>query len=1104
MKIFKAKGLAFSSALLLALMLGSFSLQAQTNLEIFGQNRVQYRKFKWKYYDTKHFRIYHYDRAGREMAEYVAEQVENDIAIIESKMGGSFPKRFNIILYNSYDEYRQTNVGRKNESQLRDIPAGTVNLVGDKLVVYFTGEHKDLRRQTRAGMSRVIMEKMLFGDSFKDVVRNAVLTSLPDWTVYGFISYIVDGWDTEANSKWKGMVEMYPNKGFHDLSEKNPELAGKAFWKYISDKYGENNMKNMVYTIQLKSSLNNGLQATMGMKAKQAYDSVMTFYKNMYALDMQQRQLPDSTTALIEIDVPDDGTVLRDIRVAPRGADVAYVTWKDGEYKVYIQKTKQQQTKAVVLSGGFKDYNETPDQDYPLITWSNNGYKLAVLYRVGLETRLRIYNSLKAVVENYVIPPNRFDRVLSMTFMEDDGKLIFSAIKKGNTDLYEFKIRGKRMTNITDDEWDDVEPWYVSGGTRRGVLFLSNRPKPNTDVPMAVNELPTGPMNVFFYNTTTESKELIQMSRLEKGDARQPIQYGSENYAYLYDENGIQNQYIILMNRGAGNKDSAYSVPVTNFHSNIINHQYNAATNKIANVIREGGKYKVYFEPINVPDPNAPRLELPQTVLSKSESKKGSVLNNKQVTPKPILKKGNVFQSQFDTEEEEKDETNTTNTNNTDAEDQSTDTGIGLNNTDEVDSSYVNMRSYKYRLSFQPDYFSVKLDNSILFNRYQPAAQNGNSFDNPPLGGLISVSLDDVLEDHRVTGGFRVPISFDGTTYFLQYENFKTRVDWSVLYLRSHSRRQYNVAYFDQNGSFIDTSNQTGKIVSNIVTGTASYPFSRRSSIRMHLGFRNDRLTYKAGDTLSLSIDPEQRSTSWIISRAEYVFDNTINPITNIWNGTRYKVYGEYFYGLNSNGGFYNIGTDIRYYKKIYKNCIWAIRAASAHSRGDQKVLYFLGGVDNWLNAEYNTNTPTRGGEEYAFQTVANNLRGYSRNTWNGNTFALINTEVRLPLVTTFAKKPIQSSVLRSLQAVAFFDIGSAWMGLWPTDANVANNRTFIDQNHPQFTPVTLVIDDNSKGLGVGYGLGARTMAFGYFLRLDYAFNIERESMLHISIGTDF
>lgn len=1102
MKVFKAKGFVLSSFLLLALAFSTVPVQAQTNLEIYGQNRIQYRKFNWKYYDTKHFRIYHYDRAGRELARYVSEQVENDISVIEGKMGGTFPHRFNIVLYNSYDEYRQTNIGRKNESQLQDIPAGTVDLVGDKLVVYFTGEHIDLRRQTRAGMSRVIMERMLFGESFRDVVRNAVLTNLPEWSVYGFISYIVDGWDTKSNSDWQNLIKMYPKRGFHELAEKNPELAGKAFWKYVSDKYGENNMKNLVYTMQLKSSLNQGLKMTIGQKVKQAYDSAMVFYRDVYANDAVSRQIPDSSKALIEIDVPKDGTVLRDIRVAPRGADVAYVTWKDGEYKVYIQKTKNQQTKAVVLQGGFKDYNEEPDQDYPLITWSNNGYKLAILYKVGQETRLRIYNSLKARVENYVIPPNRFDRVLGMTFMEDDGKMIFSAIKKSQTDLYEFTIRGKRMKNITDDAWDDLDPWYVSGGSRRGILFLSNRTAANIDVPLEVNQLPIGSMNVYFYNTRTGSKELIQMSHITEGNAVQPIQYGSDNYAFLYDENGIRNQYVVLMDRSTVNKDSAYAVPVTNYPTSVISHQYNAASNKAANVIREGGKYKVYYSPLNIPKPNSDRLDLRPTILSKSEDVKSSSVLNGQTTDvaKPLLKKGNVFQSQFDTDTDD----NETVTVVDKKQDQST--AIVPEEDDVIDSAYIKMRAYPYRLSFKPDFFSVRLDNSVLFNKYQPAGQNGYKFNNPDLGGMVTVSLDDVMEDHRVTGGFRLPINFTGINYFLQYENFKRRVDWSVLYLRTQTKNNYLVRYTDQSGSLILENEQLGRVTTNIVQGSASYPFSRRSSLRMHLGFRNDNLTYKAQDSFSLIYDAPNRNTNWLISKVEYVFDNTINPTINIMNGTRYKVYGEYMYNMTNSSGFFNVGADARYYKKIYKNLIWAFRAAGAHSAGDQKVLYFLGGVDNWIGAQYNNSTPIRAGEDYAFQTLANNMRGYKRNSWNGNTYALINTEFRLPVLTTFLKKPIQSSILRNLQLVGFLDIGSAWTGLWPNNNNVANNVILPNPNSTvtRQTPVTITVDDKSNGIGVGYGPGLRTMLFGYFVRLDYAFNVENRSIFHFSIGTDF
>src|SRR5690606_6665241 len=113
---------------------------------------------------------------------------------------------------------------------------------------------------------------------------------------------------------------------------------------------------------------------------------------------------------------------------------------------------------------------------------------------------------------------------------------------------------------------------------KRGILFLSNRPEAKLDVPVGVNELPTGPMNVFFYDTKTKRKELLQMSFVKEGNISQPIQYGSENYAYLYDINGVRNQYVVTLKRDRYNRDSAVALPVTNYSRNIISHQYNPAS----------------------------------------------------------------------------------------------------------------------------------------------------------------------------------------------------------------------------------------------------------------------------------------------------------------------------------------------------------------------------------------------------------------------------------------------------------------------------------------------------------------------------------------------
>lgn len=1071
---------------LAAVLFFTVEMRAQTNTEIYGQNRIQYRKFDWKFFETKHFRIYHYDRAGRMLARHVAEQIENDISIIEQKMEGEFPRKFKLVLYNSYDEYLQTNIGRKNETQLRNTPAGTIDVVDDKLVVYFTGEHSELQRQTRQGMARVIMQRMVFGDNLREVVKNSLVQNLPPWALYGYTAYLVEGWDSQTNSAWKSLLEANPNKSFYELAENNQEIAGKAFWKYISDKYGDNNMKTLLYNIQMKGSFNQGLKMSFGQKPKVVNDSALSYFRTMYAKDEALHEQPDSTKARLEVELPKDGSVITSFKVAPKGNDVAYVSWKNGEYKVYMQNTQGPQSRYAILEEGRLDFTAKPDANYPLMAWSNSGYKLAILYKKGKQTRIRVYNSLKARVENYVIPANRFDRALGMTFNEDDDKLVFSAIKKSQTDLYEFTIRGSRMKNITDDPWDDVEPWFVSGGSKRGILFLSNRPKPNLNVPVEVNQLPTGPMNVFFYNTKTKRKELLQLSKVTEGAVSQPIQYGSENFAYLYDINGVSNQYVVTLKRDKNNMDSAFAQPVTDYSRNIISHQYNPASRQAADVMQVGNKYVVYYRTLQIPGVNVAAKQPKPTVLLTTERVKNKDLKK---SKEPLLKSGNSFQSDFN------DDNTVTN--------DDVDVPQG-----EVDSSYLKMRAQPYKLAFNPDFFTIKLDNSLLFNRYQASSQTGGRFQNPPLGGMLTMSLNDLMEDHKITGGMRLPLNFSGLTYFLQYENFKRRIDWGILYLRSVAYNTYSVNYFDSaTGTLLLNNEQLGKMTTNMVQGTFNYPIDRIRSIRMQLGLRSDRLFFKAQDELSLRIEAKDNTQTWALSRLEYVFDNTRNPVINIYNGFRYKFFGEYMMRLNGNtGGCYNLGADFRYYGKIYRNFIFAARMAGATSGGAYKILYHLGGVDNWLNSKYSEFVPVRPLEKYGFETIATNMRGYEQNSRNGNTYAVMNMEVRLPVVTTFVKRPIQSSVIKNLQLIGFFDAGSAWVGVWPNADRLRNDRTLPDPNSGAIDPrVILKISDESGGVGVGYGAGLRSMLFGYFVRVDYAMNIEGSSpIIHVSLGTDF
>ncbi len=824
------KGLIYT-VLMLAAVAGSLHSHAQANLEVFGQNRIQYRRFDWKFYDAEHFKIYHYDRSGRDLARYVAEQAEQDITAIERRLGGLFPERINIIVFNSYDEFQQSNIGLNGDLQMQnDNPAGTVNIVGDKLVIYFTGKHADLKRQLRQGMAKVVMERLMFGENFREMVRNAVLLNLPPWVTDGYVDYVVDGWTTNDDNDWKNLMVQDGKVHFDVIANKNSRLAGKAFWKYISVKYGDNNVKNLLYLTQLKSSLSKALELTINQKLKPACDSIVAFYQQRYAFEEQVFEPLDTSLVLLKVPVPQDESRIRDIMVSPRGGDIAYVEWKFGEYKVILEKTREvngvrKREKTVLLTGGVKNHKENDDPDYPLLSWNNTGFKLGVIFKNRDRLRIRVYNSVKAKMQDFRIPPNRFDRITGFTFMEDDDKLLISAIRKGQSDLFDYRLKGGRMTQITDDAWDDIAPVYVSGGARKGVLFLSNRPEPYLNIKPLPNELPAGPMNAFFYNATTGSYDLLQLTRSKKGSVEQPIPYGSDHFAYLSDVNGVRNRFVVLFGRNAKNQDSAYSVPMTNFSRSILYQQYNPASGKIADVVQTKDNYDIFFRNIDLPRPDGPvepKKLLPLSFVD-------GIVNNKTATSAntPInfmdgksgnikdkdpfnIESGDRLQSEFSRRSKldvndsaavepgpeskalaemldlkEPADTTLRDKANT-AEDPAITSSSGNSDlTDKrivyVDSTFIDMRSEPYRLSFKPDFFSARVDNGLIFNRYQPYNSGGGQFTNPSLAGMLTASLNDKMEDYRFTGGIRIPVNFSGLTYYLQFENFRRRVDWGLF-----------------------------------------------------------------------------------------------------------------------------------------------------------------------------------------------------------------------------------------------------------------------------------------------------------------------------------
>ncbi|MBK6611502.1 MAG: hypothetical protein IPG29_11620 [Sphingobacteriales bacterium] len=420
----------------------------------------------------------------------------------------------------------------------------------------------------------------------------------------------------------------------------------------------------------------------------------------------------------------------------------------------------------------------------------------------------------------------------------------------------------------------------------------------------------------------------------------------------------------------------------------------------------------------------------------------------------------------------------------------------------------TNIRVYKPQ--FYVDEVVSQVDNAILFTPYESYSLTGGFFNQPDLGGTIKIGAKDLLEDYHFMGGFRLPVDFKSSEYFAQFQNLKKRWDKKLLFYRKTQRNPYMVGLPGFPVFAIE-----GKNITHYAQSSFNYPFDAAQSLRLHGGIRNDKLRILVTDSLSNKL-PSQLDENWLFAKAEYIFDNT-SPVTlNIIKGLRAKAYVEFhkpFEGtideervkmkFNNTGWLGVIGVDARHYQRVSRQITWANRFASAVSVGNKRLLYRLGGVENWLafdpqkKYEFSTIEDTR--YTYAFQSYVTQLRGFKQNIRNGTSYALLNSELRIPLFLYLARNPLRSEFLRSFQIVGFADFGAAWTGISPFNDDNRYTVVTVDQGgitppEEATGPVIATVKYYRNPVVMGYGYGLRSKILGYFVKFDVAWGIDTGS----------
>ena len=1054
----------------------------------FGKNRVQYHDNfdAWWKYETQNFVTYWYGK-GRKVAQSAIQLSELDHDEIQKILEHRINDKIDIIVYTDLSDLKQSNIGISDA--FKNKPKST-KVEGNKIFVYFDGNHKNLRKQIRKGIANVYLNSILAGSNFQEIVQNAILLNLPSWFSEGLIAYAGSYWDHLIDDEFRDIISRDDSYlDFEKLAKDYPRVAGHSLWFYIDQMYGKSTIANLIYLTRINRKLDNSFHYILGVEYDQIISDWSQFYQEHYEAEAEVFEENDTEPLKLK---NKKYTPISQLKLHSNGKWLAYVYNDLGKYKLVVRNLETGEEKVLFKKGKKNTFQET-DYNYPLVAWHPLRTELSFVYEHRDVIYLRKMDMESGDYEEQDIPEN-FQRIHSLDYINEDD-FVFAAVTDGYSDLYVYRSDSRGHNKITEDFHDDLDASYVNYKGENGILFSSNRPNDSLGYEELDTILPIQNFDLFFLKIGKRKKHtLTQITETKDFSERQAQMLNSGKIVYLSEKSGIINQYVI-------DNDQLY--PVSNKDRNIILHDIAKGANVNAYSYYKDGRYSVWTENLDLSKKEA-FITPYQRGFSQEESLEFK--DYKETETEVIeIQAGQLFQSKFpDPEVLDPIESEGNYAKNSNLfERYFKDYFSGNVQEGKRVIKYNSVRASAARRTFKLAESSVKLDNTPLFNGLESYIGEDRQLTNAPVGILLKAQVYDLFQDYIFTGGARYPLSFDGSEYFLVFDRRKRLLDHRFAFYRKTTAKndRPDISQF-----------QKTRRTSWLGMYRISYPFDIYRSIRLTSQLRFDKAFSLVIDaqTFNEPIQNEKR----IGLKAEYIYDNSFDVHLNIKNGTRYKAYLEIInqfnleltdFNVNFNQGFTTvIGFDARHYIPVLKDAVLALRGAGASSLGSKRMLYYVGGVENWIGSKFDENIPLPESPDFAYRVLAPNLRGFDHNIRNGSNYILGNAELRLPIFHLLGMKKIRLAFLKNMQFIAFADTGMAWFGWSPYGEENKLNKVVLE------TPpvITTTVEYFRDPLVYGYGWGLRTTLLGYFLKFDYARGVEtrfvQDPKYYFSIGYDF
>ena len=967
------------------------------NAQSFGQNKVQYREFDWNFIQTPHFDIYYYGDQ-QDLAEFAAEVAEESYEQISIHLRWDLKRRVSIMVYNSHNEFQQTNVVG---SYMREGIGGVTELFKNRVVFPFEGNYEQFRHVIHHELVHALINDMVYGGRMQNVVSSRTKIRVPIWSNEGLAEYLSSNWDTKADMVIRDIAVHERMPSVQELNYFMAYKGGQSLWRFIAGKYGREKIGDVFRSMKRMQNAEKGYESALGMNYKDLTKKWHKYLKKEYWADVKDRDPLEDMSEKLTDHKKQNNFYNVSPALSPDGSMVAVLSDQNGYFDIHILDAMTgKRIKKLVKGNRGVDFEELKWLQ-PGLSWSPDSKKIVLAAKAGKGDVLHVIDVESRKSKKFELD---IEGVFSASWSPNGHEIAYVGQSGNSSDIYIFDLASESSRKITDDIFSDAYPSWNSDGTT--LAFVSDRgDRVSGEYDGSIYDHDYGQTDI--YTVSVENNDIKRITNTAHNESHPVWANTSEDLFYTSDFNGVWNLYIHPLDNLKGDDllDQPYAV------TNVLTGLQQPTLSKDDRLLIFAGYSGIGWDLYSMANPlklKKQRVDPTQFILN-GETEKTTLADLRK--HKSNMKRDMDGSSNY--------------------------------------SNYIFARGYRHFNSPIKESSAseelVSIDSAKVDGRYVPKAYktrftldlvSGNLQISNVFGtsGMTYFAFSDILGDHQIAFGTEMVLTLENSDYFFQYGYLKNKVDYYLIAFQ-------NANFFQANYYSLARLRHYG------LQGIISQPFSRYQRLDYGLSWHN--INYSILEQAYNDFNQIQYYTTYeseystVLPRVSWIFDNTVFGFTGPVDGFRQNTTLTVNPGYGSNEiKFQTVKADVRKYWRFGRDYTIALRGFIGKSLGPNKQKFFLGGIPYLLSGGGETNgiqddnifrdviLDTSNASlihDIYFTEYAWPLRGARFAERFGNTTSLFNIEVRFPFINYLALGFPLKMIFGNIRGHAFMDIGAAW-----------------------------------------------------------------------------